>query len=103
MVIGEHSAAMTTRSKSIYRNTQSVKGAKILNLSNYHMCLFHCNAMDLNFDCTLFYSNTDSLLYAIKSEDFNTEFSQKPQSVFGHYPPHHVLYNNKNKRALLKY
>ena len=61
-----------------------------------------------NFEFRILYSDTDSLLYAIKSDNFNKELSQKPQSILSHfdfsnYQPHHFLHNTSNKRIVLKY
>ena len=106
MIFGEKLAALATRPKSIYWNTPTIMGASILDLTKYHMCSFHYNVMCPDFDCRLLCSVMDSLLYAIKSGDF--ELSQKPQSVlsyfdFSYYPPHQFLYNTSNKRVILKY
>ena len=108
MIFGENLAALTTRPKTIYWNTRTIVGATILDLAKFHMYSFHYNVMRPHFNCRLLYSDTDSLLYAIKSDDFYTELSQKPQSVLSHfdfsnYPPNHFLYDTTNKRVVLKY
>ena len=108
MIFGEHLAALTTRPKSIYWNTPTIVGATILDLAKYHMYAFHYNVMRPNFHCRLLYSDRDSLLYAINSDNFYKELSQKPQSVLSHfdfsnYPPHHFLYNTTYKRVVLKH
>ena len=81
MIFGEKLADLTTRPKSIYWNTPNIVRATILDLAKHHMYSFHYNVMRPNFECRLLYSDTDSLLYVIKSDDFCTELSQKPQSV----------------------
>ena len=108
MIFGENLAALTTRPKSIYWNTPTIVGATILDLAKFHMYSLDYNVMRPNFNCRLLYSDTDSLLYAIKSDDFYTELSQKPQSVLSHfdfsnYLPNHFLYDTTNKRVVLKY
>ena len=96
-----------TRLKSIYWNDPTIVVATILDLAIYHMFSFHYNVIRTNFDCCLLYSDTDSLLYATKSEDFDTELSQIQQSVlcyfeFSKHRPHHFLYNTFNKKVVLK-
>ena len=108
MIFGENLAALTARPKSIYWNTPTIVGATILDLAKYHMYAFHYNVMRPNFHCRLLYSDRDSLLYAINSDNFYKELSQKPQSVLSHfdfsnYPPNHFLYNTTYKRVDLKY
>ena len=108
MIFGENLAALTTRPKSIFWNTPTIVGATILDLAKFHMYSFHYNVMRPNFNCRLLYSDTDSLLYAIKSDNFYTELSQKPQSVLSHfdfsnYPPNHFLDDTTKKRVVLKY
>ena len=61
-----------------------------------------------HFDFRLLYSDTDSLLYKIRSKDFYEELARKPASVvsefdFSNYPNDHYLYRSENKRVVLKF
>ena len=69
LVFGENLAALTMRPKSIYCKTPTIVGTTILDLAKYHLYSFHYNVMHPNFDCRHLYSDTDILLYDIKSEE----------------------------------
>ena len=63
--------------------------------------------MRAHFDCRLLYSDTDSLLYKIRSTDFYEELARKAASVvsefnFSNYPNDHYLFSSENKRVVLK-
>ena len=107
-IFGENLAALSTRPKKIYWNTPTIVGASILDLAKYQMYHFHFKVMRPNFECRLLYSVTDSLLYSVKCADFYKELSKKPQAVldcfdFSNYPTSHFLFNNQNKRKVLKF
>ena len=64
--------------------------------------------MRAHFDCRLLYSDTDSLLYKIRSTDFYEELARKPASVvsefdFSNYPNNHYLYSSEITRVVLKF
>ena len=64
--------------------------------------------MRAHFDFRLLYSDTDSLLYKIRSTDFYEELARKPASIvsefdFSYYPNNHYLYSPENKRVVLKF
>ena len=63
--------------------------------------------MKLNFDCSLLYSDTDSLLYEIRGDDFYKKLADdtllKQHFDFSNYPPDHFLYNTENKMVTLKF
>ena len=63
--------------------------------------------MKLNFDCSLLYSDTDSLLYEIRGDDFYKKLANdtllKQHFDFSNYPPDHFLYNTENKMVTLKF
>ena len=108
IIFGENLAALSTRPKKIYWNTLTIVGASILDLAKYQMYHFHFKVMRPNFECRLLYSDTDSLLYSVKCADFYQELSKKPQAVldcfdFSNYPTSHFLFNNQNKRKVLKF
>ena len=43
--------------------------ASVLELAKFHMYKFNYDIMKLSFECQLLYSDTDSLMYEIKSGD----------------------------------
>lgn len=80
-------------------------GMVILDLSKYFMYNFHYNTMKKYFqdDIKLIYTDTDSLVYKIKSKDINVDL-QKLQSKcacfdFSNYSPSHILFDKQYKRV----
>ena len=63
--------------------------------------------MKKNFDCNLFYSDTDSFVYEMRSRDFFAEIQRKKsvaeQFDFSNFPPEHPLYSRDNARVTLKF
>ena len=77
-IFGENLAAITHEPKRIFWNKPTIVGATILELAKFQMYRFHYNIMKPHFDCRLLYSDTDSLLYKIRSDDFYKELAAKP-------------------------
>ncbi len=77
-------------------------GMVILDLSKYFMYNFHYNVMKKYFKdrITLLYTDTDSLVYKIKTEDVYQDLSQLPKGHFdfSNYDPSHPLYSTQYKR-----
>ena len=68
---------------------------------------FHYNTMKKHFDYTLLYSDSDSFVYEIRSQDFFVEL-QKKQSVmdqfgFSNFPAEHPLDNRSTARVTLMF
>ena len=63
--------------------------------------------MKTTFDCSLLYSDTDSLLYEIRGEDFQDKIASdsalSEQFDFSNYPSDHELFDTKNKMVTLKF
>ena len=66
--------------------------------------------MKPNFNCHLLYSDTDSLMYEIKTEknsNFYEKLYEKREILdnfdFSNYPSDHFLYNAENKLTVLKF
>ena len=70
-------------------------GMSILDLSKWHMYNFHYNVMKPIFGerINLLYTNTDSLMYEIESEDVYKELGMKASGYFdfSNYPEDHFF------------
>ena len=90
-IFNEILAAMSSRNRSILWNKPTIVGAVVLDLAKYHMFDFHYNVMKKHLNCSMLYSDTDSLLYEIKHTDFyeelatNNDFRQ--YFDLSNYPP----------------
>ena len=106
-IFGESMAAMKTAKKRIYWNKPTIVGACVLDLAKLHMFQFHYTVMKPNFDCKVLYSDTDSLLYRIKTIDVYEDIRQKIHILqhfdFSNYPPQHPLFSKVNKYVVLKF
>lgn len=63
--------------------------------------------MKKHFNCTLLYSDTDSLLYEISTDDLYADLQRNPELQqyfdFSNYDKKSALYNESNKRVTLKF
>lgn len=86
---------------SVKLNKPFIVGMAILDLSKYHMFKFHYGVVKKFFDnrASLLYTDTDSLLYEIKSDDAYCELYSKAREFidFSNYPPDHPCYDPVNK------
>jgi hypothetical protein len=78
-------------------------GMVILDLSKFFMYDFHYNVMKQTFknDIKLLYTDTDSLVYKIKTPDLYQSFKDLPENSFdfSNYDPSHILFSKKYKRV----
>ena len=85
----------------------TIVGACILDLAKHFMYQFHYQHMKPNFDCTLLYSDTDSFVYKIRSNDFYDELANNKnllqQFDFSNFPREHRMFNKDNARVTLKF
>ena len=73
-------------------------GFSILDLSKYLMYEFYNKYIKSNFDAKLLVTDTDSLIYEIKTEDVYEDFYQdKNLFDFSDYPLDSKLFNPVNK------
>ena len=78
-------------------------GMAILELSKLHMFNFHYNVMEPRYgtNIKLLYTDTDSLIYEIKTNDIYQDLATFPGDYFdfSNYPPDHHLFSVKNKKV----
>ena len=76
-------------------------GLAILDLSKRHMFDFHYNCIKKTFkDARLAFTDTDSLLYILKTNDLSKELEKiKHKMDFSKYPRNHKLYSNLRKNV----
>ena len=73
-------------------------GFSILELSKLHMFSFHYDYMIPKYrNLSLLYTDTDSLVYSVLTEDFYRDMEQHPEWFdTSNYPKNHFLYSGKN-------
>ncbi len=104
-IFGENLASVSFRPTKILMNRPCIVGAVILDLAKRVMFDFHYNVMKKNFQCSLLYSDTDSLLYNVHSSDLYEELQSKnllDQFDFSNFPDTHPLFDTRNKMVTLK-
>ena len=78
-------------------------GFSILDLSKLLMYEFHYKYIKSKFDAKLLFTDTDSLLYEIKTEDVYENFYQdKNLFDFSDYPLHSKFFDPVNKKIIGK-
>ena len=78
-------------------------GFIILDLSKYLMYEFHCNYIKSKFEAKLFFTDTYSLVYEIKTEDVYEDFFQdKNLFDFSDYPLHSKFFDPVNEKVIGK-
>ena len=81
-------------------------GFSVLELSKHHMYDWYYNTLKKKYgeDCTLLYTDTDSLLVDIKTKDAYKDMSEmKDEYDFSDYPKEHSLHNETNKKIIGKF
>ena len=78
-------------------------GFSILELSKLLMYSFHYDKMLRRYDdINLFFTDTDSLLYEIKTNDIYKDMKGDDEYDFSGYPFNHPLFDTKNKKKIGK-
>ena len=80
-------------------------GFSILELSKYFMYGWYYNALKKKYgeNCSLLYTDTDSLLVEIKTEDVYKDMREmKDEYDFSDYPKDHFLHDGTNKKVIGK-
>ena len=80
-------------------------GFSVLDLSKHLMYDWYYNKLKKKYseNCTLLYTDTDSLLVDIKTKDVYKDMSEtKDEYDFSDYPTDHPLYDETNKKVIGK-
>ena len=81
----------------------SYVGFTVLDLSKWKMYDFHYNFIKKNFNAELLFTDTDSLIYEIRSENVYEEFFQwKDLFDFSNYSKDSKFFNETNKKVIDK-
>ena len=100
-------AAVTIRRTEFTWSKPLIIEATVLDLSKMLMFRFHYKAIKEIFACKLLYSDTDSLTYAIMTEDLYADLKNNPtlskEFHFLNYPKESSFYNPTNKKKVLKF
>jgi hypothetical protein len=78
-------------------------GFSVLELSKHHMYDWYYNTLKKKYgeNCTLLYTDTDSLLVDIKTKDAYKDMSEmKDEYDFSDYPTEHPLHDETNKKVI---
>ena len=76
-IIDDQLATISFSVTKILWNKPMVVGATILDLAKRFMFQFHYQKMKPNLNLELFYSDTDSFIYAIKTDDVYRDLEKK--------------------------
>ena len=75
----------------------------VLDLSKWKTYDFHYNFVKNNFDAELLFTDTGSLTYEVKSENFYEKiFKQKDLLDFSNYPKDSKFFDETNKKVIDK-
>ena len=101
-IINRNLVGVEMKNSLVKMNKPFDVGNAVLELSKFHMCNFHYNVMKPVFNdrIQLLYTDTDSLMYEIESEDPYAELEvvgKKGWFDFSNFPPDHPLYDDSNK------
>ena len=106
-IIYENMATISLNQIEIEWYKPTIVGACILDLSRKFMLDFHYNTMKEHFNCKLLYSDTDSFVYEIFSNDFFADLKQKStvKDLFdcSNFLTNHEMYDQSNARVTLKF
>ena len=106
-IIDENLTLITKEKQSILWNKPTIVRASNLELSQLFMLQFHYSVMKKQTDCVLLYSDTDSFIYKLKSENFYYDLEKnldlKNHFDLSNFPTDQKLYDRSNKKVVLKF
>ena len=98
-------SAIHVNKTSLRFNKPIYVGFSVLDLSKHLMYDWYYNNLKKKYgeNCTLLYTDTDSLLVDIKTNDVYKDMAEtKDEYDFSDYPKDHPLYNETNKKTIGK-
>uniref|UniRef100_A0A158P4I1 DNA-directed DNA polymerase n=1 Tax=Tetranychus urticae TaxID=32264 RepID=A0A158P4I1_TETUR len=102
-VIGEDKMLFQLKKGAVYMNKPVSVGFVVLELAKLKMFELHYDHFKarLGNNVELLYTDTDSLIYNIKTNEGSTVLKEFSDIMdFSNYPKDHPLYNNKNEKAI---
>ncbi|MEO1764424.1 MAG: hypothetical protein AAFR83_21250 [Cyanobacteria bacterium J06629_18] len=106
-IFDDNLAAITFLITRILWDKPTIVGATMLDLSKLHMYWFHYKFMKPNFKTLVLYSDTDSLIYEIESEDLYENLRENkqvyPEFDFSNYNENSQLFSKHQKLETLKF
>lgn len=104
-IFNEDLVGVHLKTVNIIMNRAIYAGFCILDLSKISMYQFHYDFIKEKYGdkATLMYTDTDSLLYEIETENiYQDMFDHSYEFDTSNYPKNHFLYNSKNAKVLGK-
>ena len=103
-IIDDQLATISFSVTKILWDKPMIVGATILDLAKRFMFQFHYQKMKPNLNLELLYSDTDSFIYAIKTDDVYRDLEKiKADFDFSNYDKDHFLFEDTNKKVVLKF
>ena len=103
-IIDDQLATISFSVTKILWDKPMIVGATILDLAKRFMFQFHYQKIKPNLNLELLYSDTDSFIYAIKTDDVYRDLEKiKADFDFSNYDKDHFLYEDTNKKVVLKF
>ena len=102
-IFGKTYAAIREIKPELILNNPIYVGFTVLDLSKWKMYDFHYNFIKKNFNADLLFTDTDSLVYEIKSKNISEDFfKRKDLFDFSNYSEDSEFFNKTNKRTIGK-
>ena len=102
-IFGKDYAAIHEIKPVLILNKPIYVGFTVLDLSKWKMYDFHYNFIKKNFNADLLFTDTDSLVYEIKSKNISEDFfKRKDLFDFSNYSEDSEFFNKTNKRTIGK-
>ena len=102
-IFGEDYAATHEIKPVLILKKQIYDGFTVLDLSKWNMYDFHYNFIEKYFNAELLFTDTDSPIYEIKSENVYIEFFKwKDLFDFSKYSQNSKFFNENNKKVIGK-
>jgi hypothetical protein len=106
VLVDDKMVLMKLNKKTVQLNKPIYAGFSILELSKYHMYDFHYNTMKprYNENIELLMTDTDSLVYEIRTEDFYKDmYEMKQHFDMSEYSKSNRIYDETNKKVIGKF